>query len=150
LKLAQRLFIGAHRALYRASGGRIGAKLGSLDHLLLTTTGRRSGLPRQHPLACFRDGDAWIVVASKGGADEHPAWYRNLQTQPEVEIQHGTRRERRRARTADAAERARLWPDLVRFNPAFASYAQRTAREIPVVILEPIAGERSLRTPPAD
>jgi deazaflavin-dependent oxidoreductase (nitroreductase family) len=139
LNLAQRLFIAAHRALYRASGGRIGAKLGSLDHLLLTTTGRRSGLPRQHPLACFRDGDDWIVVASKGGADDQPAWYLNLQAKPEVQIQQGSRRERRRARTADPAERARLWPDLVRLNPAFESYAKRTAREIPVVILESIA-----------
>ena len=89
------------------------------------------------PLACFRDGERWAVVASKGGSDAHPGWYLNLQARPEVSIRIGTAREQRRARTATPEERARLWPALKRRNPAFASYEKRTSREIPVVLLEP-------------
>jgi deazaflavin-dependent oxidoreductase (nitroreductase family) len=133
----QRLFVSSHRFLYRSSGGRIGSRLAGIEHLLLTTTGRRSGVRREHPLACFHHDGELMVVASNGGADAPPAWYLNLQAEPKVEIQLGASCESRVARTADAAERARLWPELVKLNKAYRTYERRTSREIPIVILEP-------------
>ena len=124
-----------HRAIYRGSGGRIGRRLAGLDMLLLTTTGRRSGQPRTLPLACFPDGDDWIVVASNGGQDHPPAWWLNLQARPDALVQLGRERRAVRAQLATGAERERLWPELKRRNPAYARYERKTSREIPVVIL---------------
>lgn len=107
--------------------------------LLLTTTGRRSGKRYVFPLFYGKDGDAFIVVASKGGAPEHPGWYKNLAADPEVEVQVGTRKLRARARTTNGAERARLWEKALEFWPPYADYQQKAGhREIPVVLLEPV------------
>lgn len=137
--MASWAFVGRiHRAIYRASGGRVGARLAGLDMLLLTTTGRKSGEPRTQPLACFADGDDWVVVASNAGQDRHPAWFLNLQASPEARIRIGREERAVRAHVAEGAERERLWPWLQERNPAYARYERRTERQIPVVILRPV------------
>jgi F420H(2)-dependent quinone reductase len=124
------------RYLYRLSGGKIGGVPGT-QALLLTTTGRRSGKPRTTPLIYIPDGEALVVVASFGGSDVHPAWYLNLEANPDVEVK--IRREpaqRMRARRATPAESERLWPELIKVYSGYAKYREKTAREIPLVILE--------------
>jgi deazaflavin-dependent oxidoreductase (nitroreductase family) len=133
-------FTKLHRSVYRRSGGRLMARLAGIDMLLLTTQGRRSGLPRTTPLACFRDGDDLVVVASNNGQAHDPAWWRNLEERPQAEVQLGAERFAVRARRASGAERERLWPWLVRRNRAYARYARKTSREIPVVVLERAGG----------
>jgi deazaflavin-dependent oxidoreductase (nitroreductase family) len=128
-------FSAAHRALYRASGGRIGGRLMGIPMLLLTTTGRRSGAPRSTPLACYEDADDLVVVGSNNGQDHHPAWWLNLEKHPEAQVQFGSERRDVRASLASTPERARLWPLLTRHNPHYAGYERKTRREIPVVIL---------------
>jgi deazaflavin-dependent oxidoreductase (nitroreductase family) len=128
-------FTKLHRAVYRKTDGRVGAKLAGLHMCLLTTVGHKSGLPRSLPLACFPDGDDLIVVASNNGQDHDPAWWRNLQLQPEASVQFGREHRRVIALRADSGEHARLWPWLKERNPAFAHYEKKTERDIPVVIL---------------
>ena len=105
--------------------------------LLLTTTGRKSGEKFIFPLYYGTDGDTYFVVASKGGAPEHPGWYRNILANPDVEVQVGTKKLKARARTATGEERARLWKKSLEFWPPYADYALKTEREIPVVVLDP-------------
>jgi deazaflavin-dependent oxidoreductase (nitroreductase family) len=107
--------------------------------LLLTTTGRKSGEKFIFPLFYGEDGNSYIIVASKGGAPEHPGWYKNLHANPEVEVQVGTKKLKARARTATGEERARLWEKALKFWPPYADYAKKTPREIPVVVLDPVA-----------
>jgi deazaflavin-dependent oxidoreductase (nitroreductase family) len=130
--------------LYRRSNGRIGKtwRVGSaLRHgvpvCLLTTTGRKSGLPRTVPLLHMTDGDNVILVASQGGLPENPQWYGNVLADPDVSVQFGRTTRRMRARTATPDERARLWPQLIEVYADFDSYQSWTDREIPVVICEP-------------
>jgi deazaflavin-dependent oxidoreductase (nitroreductase family) len=104
--------------------------------LLLTTTGRRSGNETTTPLIYDLDGDDVVIVASKGGAPADPGWYRNLRVHPEVGVQIKGERFRARARTAEGGERARLWQQMNRVWPHYDAYQERTAREIPVVVLE--------------
>jgi deazaflavin-dependent oxidoreductase (nitroreductase family) len=104
--------------------------------LLLTTTGRRSGKPYTTPLIYGEEGGRYLVVASRGGAPEHPQWYRNLVAQPEVGVQIRAERFRARARTASAEEKPALWKLMTGIWPAYDEYQQRTTRDIPVVILE--------------
>lgn len=108
---------------------------GGTSTLILTTTGRRTGEPRDKPLIYGRDGDSYVVVASYGGADEHPAWYRNLVEDPTVLVQVRGDRFTAKARTATAEEKARLWPVMVEAWPAYDGYQRKTDRDIPVVIL---------------
>jgi deazaflavin-dependent oxidoreductase (nitroreductase family) len=123
---------------YRASGGRIGGKFrGGAPVMLLTTIGRKTGARHTLPLLYLRDGDAIVTVASKGGMDHHPLWYKNLAANPDVEVQIGTRVEPGRARTASEAEKTALWPKLVAMYPDYANYQARTTRSIPVVIIDP-------------
>jgi deazaflavin-dependent oxidoreductase (nitroreductase family) len=124
------------RFVYRLSGGKIGGVRGT-EALLLTTTGRRSGKRRTTPLIYIRDGQALVVVASFGGSDVHPAWYLNVEANPDVEVK--IRREASRpmrARRATPAESERLWPELIKVYSGYAKYREKTAREIPLVILE--------------
>ncbi|MBO0827857.1 MAG: nitroreductase family deazaflavin-dependent oxidoreductase [Streptosporangiales bacterium] len=109
---------------------------GGTSTLILTTTGRRTGEPRDNALIYGRDGDAYVVVASKGGADEHPLWYLNLVADPTVQVQVRGDRFTARARTATAGEKARLWPAMAKEWPAYDDYQRKTDRDIPVVILE--------------
>lgn len=106
--------------------------------LLLTTTGRKSGERFVFPLFYGTDGERFFVVASKGGAPQHPGWYRNLLAHPEVELQVGTGKMKARARTAAGEERERLWQKALEFWPPYADYQNNTTREIPVVVLEPV------------
>ncbi len=126
-----------NRGVYRASGGRLMGRMGEAPILLLTTVGRTTGRPRTAPLLYLEDGENLVVVASYGGRPEHPAWFRNLEAQPDVEVEIGRRRSRRRARVATDEERDRLWPRLVQMFPQYARYQERTTRRIPVVVLEP-------------
>ncbi|MFC0508296.1 nitroreductase family deazaflavin-dependent oxidoreductase [Micromonospora costi] len=104
--------------------------------LLLTTRGRRSGKLRRTALIYGRDGEDYLVVASQGGAPEHPAWYLNLMADPQVEVQVGAERFTARARTATAEEKPRMWATMAAIWPAYDDYQARTDREIPVVVLE--------------
>ena len=110
----------------------------TVPSLLLTTTGRKSGEKFVFPLFYGKAGDSYIVVASKGGAPQHPGWYRNLLANPEVDVQVGTQKFNARARTATGDERTRLWQEALKFWPPYAEYQQKTEREIPVVVLDPV------------
>ncbi len=134
---ASHLFGPEHVRAYRETGGELGHdwQHGS-SILLLTTTGRRSGEERTTPLIYGRSGDDYLIVASKGGWPEPPAWYQNLTEQPEVEVQVLADRFRARARTATADEKPAMWQEMVSHWPAYDEYQQRTEREIPVVVLE--------------
>lgn len=126
-----------HVRLYRETNGVVGHiwKEGSTV-LLLTTRGRRSGKPRTVPLIYARDGDRFVIVASKGGAPDHPGWYRNLEHTPEVELQVEAEVFPARARTASGEERERLWRKVNEVWRHYDEYALMTEREIPVVVLE--------------
>ena len=125
-----------HARRYRESGGKDGHIWEGVTTLLLTTTGRRSGQPRTTPLIYGRDGDRYLVVASRGGAPQHPAWYENLVAKPEIEVQVMADRFEARARTASKAEKPALWAIMARIWPAYDAYQARTSREIPLVIIE--------------
>lgn len=125
----------ANTWLYRKSAGKFGGSLSGVPVLLLTTRGRKSGRSHTTPLIYLEDGDQLVVVASKGGAVGHPAWYLNLQANPEVAIEQGSRHRTMIASTANGADRAMLWPRLVDRYPAYADYQSWTDREIPVVLL---------------
>ena len=126
-----------HAWLYQRTGGRVGHRAGHLANLLLTTTGRRSGEARTVPLTYMADGDRFVLVASNGGADRHPAWWLNLKRDPHAAVQVGPRTLAVVAHEADDAQRERLWPLLKAMNPFYAAYERITARQIPVVVLEP-------------
>lgn len=134
---AENLFGDEHVRRYRETGGEVGHiwRRGS-KILLLTTKGRQTGEPRTTPLIYEEDGDAYVVVASKGGAPEHPGWYRNLKRFPEVELQVMDEVFPARARTATGGERERLWKLAAKQWPAYDEYQEKTSREIPVVVLE--------------
>jgi deazaflavin-dependent oxidoreductase (nitroreductase family) len=109
--------------------------------LLLTTRGAKSGLTRVNPLAFTRDGDNYVVIASKGGAPAHPDWYRNLVAHPDVTVEVSTRTGSKRfaahARVAEGEEHERLYAAQSAVMPGFAEYQRKTSRQIPVVVLEP-------------
>ena len=146
--LVPRVMKAASRAnvwLYRRTGGRVGGKLRigaafphGLPVLLLTHRGRRSGREYTTPLLFLADGDRVVVVGSQGGLPQHPQWYLNVVANPEVTVQVRREVRRMRAHTADAGERARLWPRLVEMYADFDSYQAWTDREIPVVVCEPL------------
>ena len=127
---------GADGHLYDFSAG--GGKPDT-PNLLLTTTGRKSGKAITLPLIYGVDGDRYVIVASKGGAPEHPAWYLNLVAQPLVEVQVKDKKFRALAITVSDAERERLWQLMVDILPTYNDYIKLTTREIPVVLLEPVA-----------
>ncbi len=128
-----------HRSLYERSGGRIGGRLpGGKRFLLLATVGRKTGIRRVLPLLYIADGDAFVVVASNGGDDRPPAWWLNLQAQPEARVQVETEQHEVVARQARGDELARLWPKLEASYSFYAAYRERTTREIPVILLEPV------------
>ena len=132
-----RLFGDEHVRVYRETGGRRGYHWRGTEILLLTTTGSVSGKTRTTPLIHRVDGDRYVVVASKGGAPEHPAWWTNLVAEPEATVQIRDREIPVRASAAQGEERTRLWAEMVEVWPAYEDYAEKTDREIPVVVLEP-------------
>lgn len=128
-----------HGAVIHLSRGRLGWRVGRMPVLELTTIGRRTGQPRTLLLtAAIVQGDGYVVVASKGGDDHHPAWFLNLRANPEVEVvvRDGPR-QHMHARIATHEERARLWPQVERAYPGYRRYQRHTTREIPLVFLEP-------------
>jgi deazaflavin-dependent oxidoreductase (nitroreductase family) len=131
------LFGEEHVKRYRETGGQEGHEWreGSTV-LLLTTKGRKTGNPTTTPLIYAQDGDRYVIVASKGGAPEHPGWYRNLAKNPEVELQVKDELFPAHARTAQGEERERLWRAANEVWPHYDEYAEKTEREIPVVVLE--------------
>jgi proline iminopeptidase len=136
-----------HANKYLSSGGKEGdiytiappgyAEM-KVPALLLTTTGRKSGEKYIFPLFYGEDNGRYIIVASKGGAPEHPGWYKNIMSNPDVEVQVGTKKLRAKAVTISGAERARLWEKALKFWPPYADYAKKTDREIPVLLLESV------------
>jgi deazaflavin-dependent oxidoreductase (nitroreductase family) len=143
---AESLFGEEHVRRYRETGGEVGHrwKRGS-KILLLTTKGRQSGKPRTKPLIYEADGDRYVIVASKGGAPEHPDWYQNLKADPNVELQVLDEVFPARARTAEGEERERLWQLVNQQWPDYDSYQEKTDREIPVVVLERVSPEATTR-----
>jgi deazaflavin-dependent oxidoreductase (nitroreductase family) len=134
---ATKLFGAEHVRRYRETGGDVGHiwKEGATV-LILTTTGRTSGEPRDTPLIYARDDDRFVIVASNGGDPDHPGWYRNLTKEPEVELQVLDDVFPAHARTAEGDERDRLWEKANEIWPHYREYQKRTDREIPVVVLE--------------
>jgi deazaflavin-dependent oxidoreductase (nitroreductase family) len=128
------LFGAEHVRVYRETDGEHGYHWRGTTILLLTTTGRKSGEPRTTPLIHRTDGDRWVVVASKGGAPEHPSWYENLLADPDAMIEVRAEKIPVRATTASGEERSRLWSLMTEVWPAYDEYTQKTDREIPVVV----------------
>jgi len=120
---------------FRANGGNVGGRFTDKTLLLLHTIGRNSGEERINPLAYVRDGDRFVIVSSKGGADVHPDWYYNLIANPNVTIEVGTDSFQVHAKEAQEPERTRLYEKMVEMMSAFADYRQKTSRIIPVFIL---------------
>lgn len=132
------LFGQEHVDRYRETGGEEGHDWNGSQTLILTTTGRKSGEPRDNPLIYGRSGDDYLVVASKGGAPDPPAWYLNLEANPETEIQVWDKRLKTRARTATPEEKPEMWKEMTSHWPDYDNYQKKTDREIPVVVLEPV------------
>lgn len=129
-------WVADHMKEYVETGGRKGHDWRpGVPTLLLTTTGRKSGVKRRTALIYGRDSDRFVIVASKGGAPEHPAWYLNLAADPDVEVQVMDDVFRARAETVTGAERTRLWALMLATWPAYDDYQTKTDREIPVVVL---------------
>ena len=126
-----------HIKRYLETDGEVGYRWNGVPTLLLTTTGRRTGQPRTSALIYGRDGDDYLVIASKGGAPHHPQWYQNLTARPAAEIQVRAEKLAVTARTASAGERPRLWTIMAGVWPNYDTYQTRTTRRIPVVELVP-------------
>ncbi|UJW32333.1 nitroreductase family deazaflavin-dependent oxidoreductase [Saccharothrix sp. AJ9571] len=122
---------------YLASGGVEGHESNGVHTLVLATTGRKTGTPRRTCLIYGKAGEDFVVVASKGGANDDPAWFKNLEANPSVGVQAGTRRFTARARVATTVERTPLWYQMAAIFPLYDEYAEKTAREIPIVLLTP-------------
>jgi deazaflavin-dependent oxidoreductase (nitroreductase family) len=136
-RVLQRVLTSLHIACYRATGGVIGHRLGPLPNLLLTTTGHRSGKPRTTPLTYIRAGGLLALIASNFGSCTAPHWYRNLMAHPEATVQLKRHRWSVQARLATPDERERIWTAALAIWPAWAGYAARARREIPILVLEP-------------
>ena len=134
-----RLVSAAHTFLYRLTGGKLGGRIGKGPVLLLETTGRTSGKRRTTPLLYVADGDRLVIIASKGGAPRHPDWWLNLERNPRTQVQVGRRRMTVEAEEVTGPERERLWARLLEIYPSYQDYQRRTARQIPVIVLQPTA-----------
>jgi deazaflavin-dependent oxidoreductase (nitroreductase family) len=132
-----KLMNAGHRLILAVTGRRVLAKPFGMPLVELHTVGRKSGLPRSCYLtAPIHDDHRLVLVASKGGDDRHPEWYQNLQAHPNAEVVVDGQRRKIHARTADATERAEMWPKITASYKGYAGYQRRTSREIPVVICE--------------
>jgi deazaflavin-dependent oxidoreductase (nitroreductase family) len=137
LKLAMKYFARAHIWAYEHTDGIVGSRLLWFPAALVTTTGRKSGVPRTTPTLYLRDGDRVILPASFGGRDADPAWYLNLQSNPKVQVQIRGDHLEMVARDATEEERKRLWPKLIKMYPPYRNYREATDRVIPLVVCEP-------------
>jgi F420H(2)-dependent quinone reductase len=125
-----------HRAIYSASGGRIGNRIAGMPVLLLTTVGRRTGKQRTVPLTFIEEDGGLVLVASYGGRPHNPAWFENLIVNPQVDVRIGNEVRTLTARGATPDERARLWPRVVETYDGYRVYQEKTSREIPLAVLE--------------
>lgn len=128
-------FSAAHTFVYRRSSGRLGGKFRKAPTMLLTTTGRKSGKQHTVPVLYLVDGDALVVVGSYAGDDRTPAWFLNLLSNPDVEVERGAKKVAMTATLGSAEDKARLWPALLKMYPSYASYQKKTARDIPLALL---------------
>ncbi len=128
---------GTHRRVFDLTKGRLLGSVAGMTSVKLTTTGRKSGLPRVTMLTSpVHDDGKVVLIASKGGATRHPSWYVNLRDNPEVTITMKGKTRSMTARTASAAEKAELWPEIVAAYKGYSGYQEKTDRDIPVVVLE--------------
>src|ERR671915_1528570 len=137
-RLALKLGSGAHAGVYRATGGKLFGRMGKSPILLLNTVGRKTGRKRTTPLLYVMDGEDFVIIASKGGAPTHPAWYLNLRANPEATVEIGDREVQVEAEVADPEDKARLWQKMVEMYPAYDDYQRKTGREIPLLILRSV------------
>ena len=128
-----------HEFWYRLTGGVLGGSIMGRWHLLLTTTGRKTGQPRTTPLMYLEDGENLVVIASNGGNPRHPNWWLNLQKNPQAEVQLRSEKRRVKAEEATGEERERLWRAVVEVYSGYEGYQKSTERQIPVVVLRPEA-----------
>jgi|HubBroStandDraft_1064217.scaffolds.fasta_scaffold382742_2 deazaflavin-dependent oxidoreductase (nitroreductase family) len=133
-----KLVTGLHRQVFLTSKGRIAGSAMGMPVVMLTTKGRRSGKMRHNMLTSpLEMGDSFVLVASFGGDDRHPAWFLNLRQNPDVEVSMRGKTRRARARIAAGDERAELWSKLTAAHSNYAGYQTKTTREIPVVVIDP-------------
>lgn len=123
---------------FRANGGKVGGQFAGANLLLLHTLGAKSNQPRINPLAYFKDGDNYVIIASKGGAPSNPDWYYNILAHPDVTLEIGTEQFKAHATVPERAERDRIFANVVKQAPGFGEYQKNNPRVIPVVVLEPI------------
>jgi F420H(2)-dependent quinone reductase len=135
--VALRLAAAMHRLVYRWSSGRVGGRVRGGPVLLLTTRGRKTGKTRTSPVCYVPAGEELVLAAAAGGRPQHPAWYLNVRTNPDVGAHLGAAQRTMVARIADGLERARVWERLRQQYPVCADYEQRSRRVIPIVILRP-------------
>lgn len=131
------LFGDAHVQKYEETDGKVGHDWNGTSCLVLRMKGRTSGKERKAPLIYGRDGDSYVLIASKGGAPDHPGWYKNLLAHPDVEIQVWDKIIPVTARTGTAEDKKRVWPVMTAQWPDYDSYQEKSEREIPVVLLTP-------------
>jgi deazaflavin-dependent oxidoreductase (nitroreductase family) len=120
---------------FRANSGKVGGRFAGRTLLLLHTVGAKSGEERINPVACVKDGDRFVIIASKGGAPTNPDWYYNVVAHPLVTVEAGTEQFQASAEVAPEPERTRLFSKMVEMMPGFAEYQQKTTRVIPVIVL---------------
>ena len=137
LALLLKYFARAHIWVYRRTGGRLGGRLLWFPAALVTTIGRKSGVPHTTATLYLRDGARVVLPASFGGREHNPAWYLNIKTKPEVHVQIRAEHIHMTARDATDAERDRYWPPLIRMYPPYKGYNKATDRVIPLVVCEP-------------
>ncbi len=130
-----------HRAILAATFGKAGWQASGMPVIKITTIGRKSGEPRSCMLTSpLQIGDTYLIVASRGGDDHHPAWFLNLQANPEVQVTiSGKATHTRHARIATSEERAEMWPRITSAHANYAGYQEKTEREIPLILLESVA-----------
>ena len=123
---------------FRTNSGKVGGRFEGRMLLLLHTKGAKSGQERINPVAYVKDGDRFVIIASKGGADTHPEWYYNVITDPLVTVEAGTETFQAKATVAEEPERTRLYDKMVEVAPGFDDYRRKTTRVIPVIVLTPV------------
>ncbi len=133
-----RIFFDIYIFLYRLTHGRLGGRVQGLSVLLLKTTGRKTGKERITPLGYFTENGNYVITASNAGRAKHPAWFLNLRAKPRVMVETPDRQFEAEAEVAAPETRSKLWSRLISLSPAYANYATKTTREIPLIVLHPL------------